>query len=377
VTAPLYKEGNELYYDNIWFEGPNAAGAEETVKLEVIGGQTAGLRQASFSPGAKKVLTREGHYQPRWTISFKDKGITENGFSFGGYNYSIKPYVQQHVPVAIHSVYLDINSAWTDREVAEVWKMVQSKKVKVYYEGMETVTGENRKSLFGALQQKSFSLFPFYAVKDREHAIVITKSSGYSPSISDLEESPFHNKLQARLGSSDRVKLFQLGTAMSPYIRSLKEKRCFQFQNGSLQMLAQLLNKGEFVQDMETGDHLIVHSAGVAITRQPGDATGNAPDHLMRLFAYNHIMQQLGQKEKDTTAIIREAESAYVVSPLSSLIVLETQKDYDRFGISESGNSLKNASLANKGAVPEPGEWAIIIMLVAAFLLFVYKTKIA
>ena len=66
-----------------------------------------------------------------------------------------------------------------------------------------------------------------------------------------------------------------------------------------------------------------------------------------------------------------------MVSPVSSLVVLETQADYDRFDIVDSKNSLKNASMKGNGAVPEPGEWAIIILGAAAFLVFVYKTKMA
>jgi XrtN system VIT domain protein len=99
----------------------------------------------------------------------------------------------------------------------------------------------------------------------------------------------------------------------------------------------------------------------------------------MRLFAYNHILQSLGKKDTslvDSTALIQEAQEAYVVSPVSSLVVLETQADYDRFDIKDSEASLKNASLKNTGAVPEPGEWAIIILLVATLVLFMVKSKI-
>ncbi len=71
-----------------------------------------------------------------------------------------------------------------------------------------------------------------------------------------------------------------------------------------------------------------------------------------------------------------EAQKAYVVSPVSSMVVLETQKDYERFNIKDSQNSLNNASMKSKGAVPEPHEWALIIIacLVLLYIKF-YPVK--
>jgi hypothetical protein len=58
---------------------------------------------------------------------------------------------------------------------------------------------------------------------------VIQKSGSYSPSVSDLAGSPFLKNLQAKLDSENRIKVFQLGQEMSPFIRSLKERRCFDY----------------------------------------------------------------------------------------------------------------------------------------------------
>ena len=72
------------------------------------------------------------------------------------------------------------------------------------------------------------------------------------------------------------------------------------------------------------------------------------------------------------TDLIDEAKMAYVLSPVSSLVVLESQHDYDRFNIHDTENSLKNASMNSKGAVPEPHEWALIViaLLVLLYLRF-------
>jgi hypothetical protein len=52
---------------------------------------------------------------------------------------------------------------------------------------------------------------------------------------------------------------------------------------------------------------------------------------------------------------------------------LETQRDYDRFDIKDSNNSLRNASMSSRGAVPEPHEWALIIL--ATVVLFYIKFR--
>ncbi|HEY0040423.1 MAG TPA: XrtN system VIT domain-containing protein, partial [Flavisolibacter sp.] len=263
--------------------------------------------------------------------------------------------------------------------IKKVGDLVENKRLWVYDGEMQQVNNEDKQALFASLQKQSFSLFPFHLVAKPEQSIVIGKSGSYSPTISDLEESPFLKSLQEKMKHAQRIRLFHLGADVSPYIRSLKERRYFDFEIGEAPLLEYLLLHNVFVQDVETDNEIIVHSADVVITKQPGEIASTAPDHLMRLFAYNHILQQLGKKDSlaiDNTALVKEAQEAYVVSPVSSLVVLETQADYDRFDITDSENSLKNASLKNNGAVPEPGEWTIIILVGAIFLFFVHKSKL-
>jgi XrtN system VIT domain protein len=379
VTAPLRHEGPRLLYDNIWFNGPDAASAEEMVKLEVADNTKSFIQQASLKFKGGKWVTREGRYQPRWSMAFRDEGLRPHSFSFNGNQYSLQPYKRQRVPAVITDVYLDINQSWSEDDLANVWSRIGHKRVWVYQKEMVAVDNENRKELFAALRKQSFSLFPFHLVQKPEQALVISKSGSYSPTLSDLDGSLFLVRLQKRIGPADRVRLFQLGSEVSPYIRSLKERRYFDFEGGEPELLTFLLSHNIFVQDAETDREIVIHSADVVITKQRGEGASNAPDHLMRLFAYNQILQQLGKRDSlsvDSTTLVKEAEEAYVVSPVSSLVVLETADDYERFGIKDSENSLKNASLKNKGAVPEPGEWAIIILVGTAFFFFVHKSKL-
>lgn len=144
--------------------------------------------------------------------------------------------------------------------------------------------------------------------------------------------------------------------------------------------LQHLLNKNVFVATNQDENSVLLDISNTVIKRDTNTNTSTAPDHLLRLFAYNKIMQECGRNYFTTenyveNNLIEIANEAYIVSPISSLIVLETIKDYDRFGIDENKNSLKNASTESAGAVPEPHEWALIIMLAGTLVFLYYKRK--
>lgn len=177
--------------------------------------------------------------------------------------------------------------------------------------------------------------------------------------------------------------VYNLGVETSAYVRSLRELRAFEFLHGSIDELITLLNENKFVATQEDNSQTIIHDARIVIRKQPlSDTTisSNAPDHLARLFAYNNVLRKVGRNYFNDDFInqdlVDEASTAYVVSPVSSLIVLETAKDYERFDIKDNDNSLKNASKQSDGAVPEPHEWALIIIALLVVLYFkFYHTR--
>ncbi|MEO0583166.1 MAG: hypothetical protein AAF135_13160, partial [Bacteroidota bacterium] len=107
------------------------------------------------------------------------------------------------------------------------------------------------------------------------------------------------------------------------------------------------------------------------------DTTGS--NHLFRLYMYQHVLAEIGSEFFDKKALERQwtedAARAYIVTPVSSLIVLETVEDYERFDIEENKDSIGNAQLNNNGAVPEPHEWALIVLVVLSILFYIRKTR--
>jgi len=379
ITAPLNRENGKLIYRNIYFKGPDQQSAEEEITLDFQQPARDYIFPASFISSGEQKFKHKGKYKPDWKLSMGEQPLSTGSFSFDGRSYSIKPYEKQEAPININAVYLDINNAWTQEEIEKVFNLVSSKKVFVYDGGLVEVNKGNRFELLDQMRKKQFSLFPFFLIDDLNNSLVISKSESLTPELSDLDGSNFLKSLKTKLSSQEKIRLFNLGNKLTPYLKTLKEYRTFQYEQGNLESLSRLMATGMFAIDQENSDRVVIDNAGLAILKSEGDQSSTAPDHLMRLFAYNQIMRGIGKdlllKKEIKDELVDEASRAYVVTPVSSLVVLETQQDYDRFNIHDNANinSLKNASLASKGAVPEPHEWALIIIAVGFIVWLKFK----
>ncbi len=444
ITAPLEKKEDELIYRNVYFDGPSPADATESVSIHSESPLSALKLPSFFQSGNDRTIQRQGKYQADWALRFREKGLDKRAFVFDGKQYALEPYYKHREPMDLRQVYLDVNKSWTREEYEKIVEWVQEMspqpKLWVYVpkDGMVAVTNATMDGLFDKLSLEQFSLFPLFGIDGTAASLMISKSPSSSPVLADLDSGTgFSQRTQQYLSQRKKWRLFSLGSELSPYLKSLKEFRAFRYEQGELSALHELLNKKEFAADPETDDRVVIDPAGLVISRrkesvdagtdsaktdsaetdstrtedaktegaEPGPDL-HAPDHVLRLFAYNHILQQMGGRlicdpadlinegqtsgdrrtvhvVKDTGAgmrndpseLISEARQAHIVSPVSSLVVLEKQEDYDRFGILDSKNSLKNASLHSKGSVPEPGEWAVLLLVVMTFLYVLWEPR--
>ncbi|MBB6612604.1 XrtN system VIT domain-containing protein [Pontibacter sp. Tf4] len=378
ITSPLQQQGEALVYQNIYFTGPSTLGATET-SVVYLDENVNGLELPSnYKLTRSNTYKRQGNYSQDWSLRFNAPALANSSFSFAGNNYSLTELPQQLVPFEPQQLYLDINTSWSENEFEQVWDMAKQKPVYVWDGKMVQLNEQNRAELFSLLQQQRYSLFPLHMIKNPEQALVISKSNGVSPNLSDLKDTPFAEQMAEILPQHATISVFSLGEKLSPYFKSLKELRVIAPLHGDTKQLATLLQNKQFINT--TIDHNTVRlgQSGLAIVKTNATiAGGTAPDHVLRLFAYNHVLQQIGARyfSKDfiEDALIAEATQANIVSPVSSLIVLETQADYERFDIQKSKASLGNASMNGSGAVPEPEEWALIIL--AALIIGYFTLK--
>lgn len=379
ITSPLSLVDGKASYKNISFKGPSPANAQQSSRIRIIGGTDNVEVPGDFTKNVKNEYVREGNYDQELTIKFDAKAIQRNQFSFDGYRYSLSDLKQSMHDITFNAIYLDINSSWTPVDFYRLKPILEGRKVYAYVnDAFVKVTNDNWDDVIDEMKDLNFSLFPFHHIKDVGRALVITKGSDFSPQLADFKESRFTDGMTNYFAAGNRANVFNLGSESSTYIRSLRELRAFRFAQGDANYLDGLLKGGKFPLDEESDGRVVLHDSRMSIqkTATTGDSD-NAPDHLARLFAYNDIMRQVGPNffkgDFVNEALVKEASAAYVVSPVSSLIVLETQNDYDRFDIKDEGNSLHNATKDSSGAVPEPHEWALILIFLGFVGFQVYK----
>ena len=383
ITSPLTEVNGKLQYQNITFRGPNAHLAKETIRVSFIGDPQDVTIPDSFKKDRRGNYISEANYNPDLAISLKSAEIKDNRFSFDGYTYSMSKLKLEYSPSTISNIYLDVNSSWTDTEFEELKPLLGTHKMFVFCENeFISLNKGNWEELKEEMLGVNFSLFAFYKIKNPDSAVVVTKGKVFSPHLSDVKESKFAQKTGEYFADGKRIKTFNLSGWTSTYIGSFRELRGLEFAEGSTTDFKVLLEKKQFPITIESDEKVALHDAGLIISKIKGtDSTiaDNAPDHLARLFAYNDIMRKVGSGyHKDdfiNEELVDEAISFYVVSPVSSLIVLETKQDYERFDIKGKENSLHNATKNSSGAVPEPHEWALIILFGMLILYSLRQTR--
>ena len=380
ITSPLPVKEGKTIYENISFYGPDASQAKETTRIRFIGSSAGISIPAGFTKNKYGDYLSEHAYDPDLEISFPAKPLKPNRFSFDEFMYSMQEYKPEYQSVNFDKIYLDLNKSWTNSEL-EAMEGFLAKHTFFLYTGGEFVNLNEKNWSFVTeeFRNRNFSLFPFHLIKDPDRCLVITKGDEFTPQLSDLKESTFGKSLTDFFSHPKKIKVFNLAGGISTYINSLRELRAFEFQQGNTDALKKCLSENIFTVIHESDTAIVLHDAAMVIYKNKDKLESlpdNAPDHLARLFAYNDIMRKVGgQYFSDDfidDALVKEANTAYVVSPVSSLIVLESKKDYERFNIADQENSLYNASRQSSGAVPEPHEWVLIIV----FVLFVLYIKI-
>ena len=377
ITSPLNETDGKIYYNNITFHGPNAAGATETTRVRFIGARDGIDLPDNFKIDKNGDYISEHAYNPDFSFSFKVSPLQENHFTFNGYTYSLAKHQPRLELVTLNTLYLDINKTWSREEIHALGKLVHHYKIYTYAgQEMVQLTDTNWKAVTSALQEQNFSLFPFHLVKNYKTSLVITKGEELSLHLKDFKESKFAESIRNFFTSGKKIRVFNLGKNTSTYVNTFRELRGLAFADGTMADLLDHLADQTFPLTEESDENIVLHAADMTISKvkTTKQVENNAPDHLARLYAYNNIMRRVGthyfNDDYINESLVDEAATAYVVSPVSSLIVLETQEDYDRFGITQRDNSLRNASKDSSGAVPEPHEWALIVL----FLLFVLYT---
>lgn len=381
ITTPLEVNDGKLVYRNLVFDGPTAQDAQQTLRLRFPDSKSRIDLPSQFKVDRKGYFIAEQNYDESFALEFPLSSIRENHFTFNGFTYQIASHENKPEAINFQHLYLDLNNAWTNDDLKSIRKIIDYGTALAYSDGeLIPIHQGNWDQIVPVLANRNFSLFPFHKIKDADSALVITKGNPLSIQLNDLKETTFANAMQSFFKDGKQIYTFNLVGGTSTYVSSLRELRVLKYATGTPETLKEILVKKQYPSNDESDTRITLHNAAMDITRTPASSeanTNNAPDHLARLFAYNNIMRQTGyhyfDKDYENQNLVAEAAKAYVVSPLSSLIVLESQADYDRFDIKNVDNSLGNAVKQSTGAVPEPHEWVMIMLCVVMVLYLKFK----
>lgn len=375
ITSPMSVQQNKLILPAITFEGPSH--------------QFANIKESISFPSQKESDYTIDH---NGNIICPKTPLSTQHFSFAKQTYWAEDYQSEQRHFDPNTIYLDINRSWTEHEFETICNLYADKAIYIYYNNKLHPIKATNKTLFNRLNQNNFSLFPIDLIKDRSQALLISKSTKKSPNLQDLEGTSFSKGMIKTLTENKTALAFyNLSNHLSPYLQSLKEFYVFNYEQGSLNELKTIANNKQFPAMHPSSNAVVFHHADMVLYSQDNEQQfeSKAPDHLMRLFSYNQILKKIGTgyfvKGYENEELVKIAKQAHIVSPISSMIVLETKKDYERFDIEENEDGLGNATTKNKGlknaaqgdsgAVPEPHEWVFIVLLLSGLTILQLRRK--
>ncbi len=370
VTVPLNTEDDQLVLDNIYFNGPAFHRAFETTVVKIESSSPVEPQLPSdFKYIKMNQYQRTGDYESTWSLELPKADFTPKSFVFEGQQYQARQLTNEANQHTFDRVYLDLNTNWSYREVEALVENNPSVEFWHFSDGLNRIDPNHLTDVYAAESIKQFSLFPYHLLSTNSNVLIVSKSSSTTPNLSDLEGSIFHHKMKSYMAKNHaKTRVVELAEMSSPFHQTLSQFDEIDVYPMSIIELNKHLQNGTFPSNDLKANEVEIGTSGFAIScdSTAAQASTSAPDHLMRLHHYNLILRSIGEdyftaSDYSEGELIDLANAAYVVSPISSLIVLETQADYDRHHIKENEHSLRNATTRSSGAVPEPHEWVLII----------------
>lgn len=102
---------------------------------------------------------------------------------------------------------------------------------------------------------------------------------------------------------------------------------------------------------------------------KPDPALTKGSDHIVRLWAKDRILHLMGENQKANRQQAVDLAVQYrLVTPVSGAVVLETKQQYDE-------SRLTPVSQATVPTIPEPHEWALLLLVIAAVLWMIWSRR--
>lgn len=374
-TTPLQVDKNKMIYESLDIKGPNINAAKTISRLQVVGNST--FKTSKNFELKEKFQINESIGLESWNAEMPLNVKTySKSFVWKNKVYEINEIETTKSQFTPSEIILDLNSNWKLDEIESLLSNNNQKYYVIRDDEKQEINNQNYKIVFEKFENLSYSLLPFYNLKEK--SLVVTKCGMMSANFEELATSKYLKKVKTTT-KNKKIKVINISDNLNPFWQTVKEQKYITYAKMDLKNCINTIQTHSFPINKSAENLINIESANISI--QENDLTTetekNGNNHIFRMYAFNKVLEEQVKIQSDTTAqnqFVSLAKEANIVTPISSLLVLETDEDYEKNGIEKNVNTLGNASIKNDGAVPEPHEWALIF-LALGMLFFYYKNQ--
>ncbi|MEP6928698.1 MAG: XrtN system VIT domain-containing protein [Flavobacterium sp.] len=375
-TTPLKVEDNQMKYQSLSIKGPNISNAETLSRIQITGNSK--IETDKDFELKNNYYINQSTGLKHWEATMpSDKELHSNSFVWKDKIYEVKDIQKTTVPFTASEIILDLNSSWTSREIESILNL--KGKLFCVYSNKEKkpINIENYKTVQEEFEGLHYSLLPLY--KLTANSLIVTKSGTFSANFEELENSDYLQKIKT--GTKEKhLKVINISSEINPFWQTVKEQKYVDYFQTSLKNSLELISNNQFVLFETEENSVNIEPAYISIKESTKTSTSKStgPNHIYRMYAFGKVLDEQIKIQSDTLAnnqFITLAKEANIVTPISSLIVLETDADYKNNGIEKNVDTLGNAAINNDGAVPEPYEWLMVIIGMTTLFFYYRKNK--
>jgi XrtN system VIT domain protein len=377
-TTPLTVTNDKITYQSLSIKGPNINNASTVSRLQVRGNTEFDATKDFDFVNNYYVSNSKGldEWKAEFTLINK---LVNSAFIWKNKSYEIKPIIKEKIVFTPSDIILDLNNNWKINELEEILSLPNKKFFVVINNIKQEINSSNYENILTQFSELNYSLLPLFDLE--KNSLIITKCGTFSSNFDELESSEYLKKLK-KSTKEKNLKVINISDEINPFWQTAKEQKYVDYFKTDIRNCVKLVQKNNFIKFKTKENSINVEPAGISIyenhTSQKTARIGS--NHLYRMFCFGKVLNDQVEIQNDTliqNKYVNLAKDANIVTPVSSLIVLETDEDYIKNGIEKNINTLGNASINNDGAVPEPHEWAMLLIGLSLILFYFRKQKLA
>ncbi len=388
IVSPLRVESGQLHYDRIALDGPDDL-ASQKVQVDLFHKSPLDLESSGIWLSEKVVPDGQvrqftGSFaSSSWSLSLPSVDV-QGEITAAGESYRVGPMETEKRPLAPEAILVALNDSLSRNQWKSSIKQLYQFHTNVYLLTDEWFLSSDPERAMEYLDQchlPSFNLFPmdFPARHHLKKVLWVVSGEKHSIPLGELRDSERFTNTMLH-GSNEIQPVAILNGRRSEYLDSLIDLHRLAVVSSSEESMVKILNNQSIELPVETdvtiplpSAKISLHRIHTSVQRKPGS------DLLIRLALHRRIMKALGRRffyrDLENGDLLQLARQGMMVSPVSTLIVLETENDYRRFGIESEPSSMGESKLEAPGGSPEPHEIALALFALFSLLSFFYLRR--